>query len=127
MGYVSLVIGLPLILMIWLLILWNSYCYLLILILVRLLFQQSYLKLYIKMSWQVTPSKVRRVMQTLDMKKAVSSDGVSPYIFNYWCDELYFPVCSPFQNVCRAGELPSSWKVSCVTPVYGHKCSTADP
>ena len=47
-GYVSLVVAPPLMLMIWLLILQKSYHYLLILILVHLLFRQSYLKFHIK-------------------------------------------------------------------------------
>ena len=47
-GYVSLVVAPPLMLMIWLLILWRSYHYLLILILVHLLFRRSYLKFHIK-------------------------------------------------------------------------------
>ena len=48
MDYVSLVVAPPLMLMIWLLILWRSYHYLLILILVHLLFRRSYLKFHIK-------------------------------------------------------------------------------
>ena len=47
-GYVSLVADPPLMLMIWLLILWKSYHYLLILILVHLVFCQRYLKFHIK-------------------------------------------------------------------------------
>ena len=45
----------------------------------------------------------------------------------YCCDELYYPVCSLFWHLCKAGEFPSSWKVSRITPVYKHKGSTADP
>ena len=84
------------------------------------LFEVSY-----KKSWHVKPSKVCSVMQTLDVKKAIGSDGVSPYILKYCCDELYLLVCSLFRHVCRAGEL--SWKVSRITPVYKNKGSTTDP
>ena len=80
-----------------------------------------------KKSWRVKPSKVRSMMQTLDVKKTVGSDGVSLYILRYCCDELYYPVCSLFRNVCRAGEFPSSWKVSHITPVHKHKGSTTNP
>ena len=67
------------------------------------------------------------MMQTLDVKKAVGSDSVSPYILRYCCDELYYPVCLLFQHVCRAGEFPSSWEVSRITTLYKHKGSATDP
>jgi len=32
-----------------------------------------------------------------------------------------------FRHVCRSGEFPLSWKVSCITPVYKCKGSATDP
>ena len=42
-----------------------------------------------KRSWKVKLSKVRSVLHSLDVKKAVGPDGVSPYILKYCCEELW--------------------------------------
>ena len=64
---------------------------------------------------------------SLNEKKAIGPDGVSPYILKYCCDELCHPVCLLFCHVCRSGEFPLSWKVSHITSVYKCKGSATDP
>ena len=80
-----------------------------------------------KKSWRVKLSKVHSVLRSLDMKKAVGPDGVSPYLLKYCCDELCHPVCLLFRRVCRSGEFPLSWKVSHIISVYKCKGSATDP
>ena len=80
-----------------------------------------------KKSWRVKLSKVHSVLRSLDMKKAVGPDGVSPYLLKYCCDELCHPVCLLFRYVCRSGEFPLSWKVSHIISVYKCKGSATDP
>ena len=38
------------------------------------------------------------MLRSLDVKKAVGPDGVSPYILKYFCDELCRPVCLLFRR-----------------------------
>jgi len=80
-----------------------------------------------KKFWRVKLSKVHSVLRSVDVKKAVGPDGVSPYILKYCCEELCYPVCLLFHRVCRAREFPLSWKVSHITPVYKCKGSATDP
>ena len=80
-----------------------------------------------KKPWRVKLSKVHSVLRSLNVKKAVGPDGVSPYTLKYCCDELCYPVYLLFHRVCRAGEFPLSWKISRITPVYKCKGSVTDP
>ena len=67
------------------------------------------------------------MLRSLDVKKAIGPDGVSPYILKYCCDKLCYPVCLLFRRVCRSGKFPLSWKVSHFIPVYKYKGSATDP
>ena len=67
------------------------------------------------------------MLRSLDVKKAVGLDGVSPYIPKCCCDELCYLLCLLFRRVCRSEEFPLSWKVSRITPVYKRKGSITDP
>ena len=80
-----------------------------------------------KKSWRVKLSRVCSVLSSLDVKKAVGSDGVSPHILKHCANELCYPVCLLFRRVCKAGEFPLSWKVSRITPVYKCRGSVTDP
>ena len=59
-----------------------------------------------KKSWRIKLSKVRQVLNSLDIKKSVGPDGVSPYILKYCCNELCVPLNVLFSRVCRSGEFP---------------------
>ena len=80
-----------------------------------------------KRSWRVKLSKVRSVLSSLDVKKAIGPDDVSPYILKHCSNELCYPVCMLFRRVCKTGQFPSSWKVSRITPVYKRRGSVTDP
>ena len=66
-------------------------------------------------------SNVRDVLDSLDVKKAVGLDGISPYMLKYCCNEFGLPLTILFTRVCRSGEILLSWKVSRVTPVCTNK------
>ena len=68
-------------------------------------------------TWRVKLSKVRSVLHSLDVNKAVGPDYISPYILKFCCNELCCPICLLFHRVSRSGEVPPSWKVSRITPV----------
>jgi len=78
-------------------------------------------------TWRVKLSKVRSVLRSLDVNKAVGPDDISPYILKFCCNELCHPICLLFRHVSRSWEFPPSWKVSCITPVYKRKGSSTDP
>jgi len=65
-----------------------------------------------KGSWRVKLSKVRNVLGSLDVNKAVGPDGISPHMLRYCCNELCLPLTILFTRICRSGDFPSSWKVS---------------
>ena len=67
------------------------------------------------------------MLGSLNVKKAVGPDGVSPYILKYCRRELCFPVYVLFNHVNRSGEFPLYWKVSRITPVYKQKGTATDP
>ena len=71
-----------------------------------------------KKSWQVKLSRVRSVLSSLDVKKAIGPDGISSHTLKYCANEMYYPVCLLFRRVCKVGVFPLSWKVSHITPVY---------
>jgi len=66
-------------------------------------------------------------MYSLDVKKAVGPDGVSPHILKHCCAELIYPICILFRHVCKSGQFPLSLKVSRITPVYKRKGSVTNP
>ena len=70
---------------------------------------------------------VCHVLSSLDVKKAVGPDGVSPYILKGCCNELCLPVHILFSHVCRSGEFPLSWKLSRIVPGYKQKGTVTDP
>ena len=63
-------------------------------------------------------SKVRNVLGSLDVNKAVAPDGISLHTLSYCCNELCLPLTKLFTRICRSGDFPSSWTVSRITPVY---------
>ena len=70
-----------------------------------------------KKTWRLKLSRIRSVMHSLDVKRAVGPDGVSPHILKHCCAELSHPICILFHRVYKSGQFPPSWKVSRITPV----------
>jgi len=54
-------------------------------------------------TWRVKLSKVRSVLRSLDVNKAVSPDDISPYILKFCCNKLCHPICLLFRRVSRSG------------------------
>ncbi|CAM9365878.1 unnamed protein product, partial [Heterosigma akashiwo] len=60
-------------------------------------------------------------LQSLDVRKSVGPDGVSPRVLKHCARQLARPITRLFQKVGKSGEFPRSWKVVRVTPVYKKK------
>ncbi|CAM9689283.1 unnamed protein product, partial [Heterosigma akashiwo] len=71
--------------------------------------------------FKITLRKVSKVLQSLDVRKSVGPDGVSPRALKHCARQLAHPLTRLFQKVGKSGEFPRSWKVARVTPVYKKK------
>ena len=71
--------------------------------------------------FKITLREVSKVLQSLDVRKSVGPDGVSPRVLKHCARQLAHPLTRLFQKVGKSGEFPRSWKVARVTPVYKKK------
>ena len=71
--------------------------------------------------FKITLREVSKVLQSLDVRKSVGPDGVSPRVLKHCARQLARPLTRLFQKVGKSGEFPRSWKVARVTPVYKKK------
>ena len=71
--------------------------------------------------FKITFREVSKVLQSLDVRKSVGPDGVSPRVLKHCARQLARPLTRLFQKVGKSGEFPMSWKVARVTPVYKKK------
>ena len=71
--------------------------------------------------FKITFREVSKVLQSLDVRKLVGQDGVSPRVLKHCARQLARPLTRLFQKVGKSGEFPRSWKVARVTPVYKKK------
>ncbi|CAM9873261.1 unnamed protein product, partial [Heterosigma akashiwo] len=71
--------------------------------------------------FKITFREVSKVLRSLDVRKLVGPDGVSPRVLKHCAPQLARPLTRLFQKVGKSGEFPSSWKVAQVTPVYKKK------
>jgi len=70
-------------------------------------------------------SKIIKVLGSLDIKKEVGPDGVSCHMLRCCSKELCF-LYYLHAYMWVWGEIPSSWKVSHITPVHKQKGSASD-
>ena len=71
--------------------------------------------------FKITLREVSKVLQSLDVRKSVGPDRVSPRVLKHCAWQLARPLTRLFQKVGKSGEFPRSWKVARVTPVYKKK------
>ncbi|CAN0027520.1 unnamed protein product, partial [Heterosigma akashiwo] len=76
---------------------------------------------------KITFREVSKVLQSLDVRKSVGPDGVSPRVLKHCARQLARPLTWLFQKVGKSGEFPRSWKVARVIPVYKKKEDTSLP
>ncbi|CAM9952927.1 unnamed protein product, partial [Heterosigma akashiwo] len=62
-----------------------------------------------------------KLLQSLDVRKSVGPDGVSPPVLKHCAQQLARPLTWLFHKVGKSAEFPSSWKVARVTPVVYKK------
>ena len=66
----------------------------------------------------ITRDKVLQKLQKLDPAKASGVDGISSRVLVELADEIAEPLAAIFQNSLATGEVPHSWKVADIVPIY---------
>ena len=66
----------------------------------------------------ITEKEVYNLLRSLDEKKAVGPDGISPRLLRGCAKELAPPLTILFNNCIRAKRWPRLWKISQVVPVH---------
>ena len=66
----------------------------------------------------ITRDKVLQKLQKLDPAKASEVDGISSRVLVELADEIAEPLAAIFQNSLATGEVPRSWKVADIVPIY---------
>ena len=66
----------------------------------------------------ITRDKVLQKLQKLDPAKASGVDGISSRVLVELADEIAEPLAAIFQNSLATGEVPRSWKVADIVPIY---------
>ena len=66
----------------------------------------------------ITRDRLRQEIQKLDPTKASGVDGISSRVLVELADEIAEPLAAIFQNSLETGEVPRSWKVADVVPIF---------
>ena len=69
-------------------------------------------------SFHFTISEVRKILESLDVNKAIGPDGLSPRILRECALELSPSLCLLFNKSLSLGIVPAAWKEANVTPVH---------
>ena len=67
---------------------------------------------------KIQPSEVRDVLITLNVGKASGPDGINNIVSRQTANELAIPLCQFFIFSLDSCNLPSSWKISNVCPIF---------
>ena len=66
----------------------------------------------------ITRDRVLQKLKKLDKTKAPGVDGISSRVLVEMADEIDEPLAAIFQNILETGEVPRSWKVADVDPIF---------
>ena len=66
----------------------------------------------------ITRDRVLQKIQKLDPTKAPGVDGISSRELVELADEIAEPLAAIFQNSLETGEVPRSWKVADIVPIF---------
>ena len=69
-------------------------------------------------TFRIQPSEVRDVLITLNVGKASGPDGINNIVLRQTANELAIPLCQFFNFSLDSCNLPSSWKISNVCPIF---------
>lgn len=65
-----------------------------------------------------TPIEVRKILNSLNIGKAVGHDGISNRILRECADSLCFPLARLFNMSLQVGDFPTFWKLANVVPIF---------
>ena len=66
----------------------------------------------------ITEEKVKKVLLSLNTKKATGCDSISNHILKHCASSISLPLSKLFQKSLNQGKFPDSWKKANVTPVF---------
>ena len=66
----------------------------------------------------ITRDRVLQKLQKIDPTKAPGVDGISSRVLVELADEIAEPLAAIFQNSLETGEVPRSWKVADIIPIF---------
>ena len=66
----------------------------------------------------ITQELVSRALKKLKISGSMGPDGIHPYLLSQCSKELAYPIYKLFYQSYQDGELPTSWKVSSVVPIF---------
>ncbi|MES9881006.1 MAG: reverse transcriptase domain-containing protein, partial [Sedimenticola sp.] len=66
----------------------------------------------------ITNEKVTKVIQQLKASKSAGPDNFHPKLFKETVEKISIPLTLMFQKSLNEGELPISWKIANVTPIF---------
>ena len=67
---------------------------------------------------QITQDDVKKVLKSLNIKKATGCDSISNYILKSCAPSISAPLTKLFQKSINCGKYPDSWKLANITPVF---------
>jgi len=76
--------------------------------------------------FRIKKSRVKAVLQSLDITKSVGDDRVSTRILKSCAQSFCGPLTALFCMICQDTDFPTSWKISHITPVF-KRGSRSDP
>lgn len=65
-----------------------------------------------------TTQEVLKVLESLDVNKAIGPDEISPRLLKATATEIAPSLCVLFNKSLQLGTLPTDWKLANITPVY---------
>lgn len=75
----------------------------------------------------ITLQDVSNILATLDTSKSTGPDGITNIVLKNCHASLSVPLFILFKKSIETGQIPQSWKVAHVTPIYKNKGTRSDP
>ena len=69
-------------------------------------------------NFNVSKSKIRKILSSLDVTKTRGPNGLPPIFFNKTALEITPALHKLLRNIKRLGKLPATWKTAAVSPIF---------
>ena len=66
----------------------------------------------------INPTKIKYILQNLDITKASGSDQISNRVLKLYASSLCIPLSNFFNKSLEQGIFPDKWKEALVTPIF---------